>query len=734
MQAPSQTNNAGELLQTAMAHHQAGRLADAGALYELTLRLQPTNFDALHLLGLVRLGQGQVEHGIALIRQAIALYPDFALAYANLGSELNRLGRVVEGLDAYDRAVALAPDLAVAHAGRGRTLRSMGRWGEAAESFGRALAVQPDDLTLLADRGTALFQAQQYEAALAAFDRILALRPGTPDALANRGSTLVALERAAEGLDSLDQALMQRPDHPGTLNTRGQALLRLDRLPDALASFDRVVALVPEHPTAWIDRGVILGHLGQPAAAIESLERAVALVPNQHAALVELARLLLVTGRYAEAIPCYDRALALWPDDPAMLAQRGNALWQADRLDEALTDLDRAVALAPDYPEALNDRANLLLDLNRYAEATACYDRALTLRPDLTFAQMNRGTAHQRMRRFDAALADYAAVLAVEPDNADAKFNQGLCWLALGDFVRGWPGYEWRPPLPRQLGFGRIRQPLWSGETGLAGKRILLPAEQGFGDTIQFSRFVPMLAAQGAIPLVAVQPALQTWLADLPGAARVLTLNDDPPDDCDVFCPLMSVPAALRLDAVPAFQPWLRADPVRVAGWRMRLAALPGLKVGVAWAGEPRAFDMMAFRMNRRRSMPLRHLAPLTRLPGVTLVSLQKGAAAAEARDAGLLDWTEELADFSDTAALVAALDLVVSVDTSIVHVAGALSVPVWVLNRYDRCWRWHWDRTDSAWYPSVRLFTQDAPGEWAPVVEAVRQALEGMSIGSKTV
>ena len=731
MQAPSRTNDLDPLLQTAMAHHQAGRLADAGALYELVLRLQPVNCDAFHLLGLVRLGQGQVDQGIALIHQAIALYPDFPLAYTNLGSELTRLGRFAEGLDSFDKAVALAPDLAAAHAGRGRTLRAMDRWAEAVDSFARALALQPDALAVLNDLGTAQWQAQQYQAALATFERILALRPDAADALANRGSALLVLGRTAEALASLNRSLMVRPDHPGTLNTRGQALLRLGRMSDALDSFERVVAQQPEHPSAWFERGVALGGLGQHEAAIESVERALALVPDHHAALVELGRALQVVARYGDSVPYYDRALALRPDDPVVLAQRGHAHWQIDRLDAALADLDRAVTLAPASPEALNDRANVLLDLERYPESAACYDQALAQRPDFRIARMNRGAVLQRMRRFDAALADYAAVLAEEPGHTDALFNQGQCWLALGDFARGWPGYEWRwPPLHRQRAFGRIRQPLWSGETDLAGKRILLPAEQGHGDTIQFSRFVPMVAALGAIPLVAVQPALRTWLADLPGAARVQTLEEDPPDDCDVYCPLLSLPAALRLDAVPAFQPWLHADPVRVAGWRARLAMLPGLKVGLAWAGEPRASDMMAFRMDRRRSMPLRLLAPLVRMPGVTAVSLQKGAAGTGACEAGLLDWTEELTDFSDTAALVAALDLVISVDTSIVHVAGALGVRVWVLNRYDRCWRWQCDRTDSPWYPSVRLFTQEAPGDWAPVVEAVRDALGDMAVG----
>ena len=608
------------LLPLAVGHHQAGRLGEASALYELVLRSQPANHDALHLLGLVRIAQGAVEDGIGLIRQAIALNPVFPLAHANLGTELLRLGR----------------------------------WAEAAESFEHALVARPDDLALLTDRGAAHFAAGHYATALETYDRMLALRPEDPMALASRGLTTRAL----------------------------------GRFEAAVADFERAMALAPDHPFAAAELGLTWQMMRQ----------------------------------FAQAVPCYDAALALRPDNATVLARRGNVLWELDRLDAALADLDRAVARAPDWAEPWNDRGNVLQDLQRYPEALACYDRALALHPSYQTARMNRGAVLQRVHRYDDALADYAAVLAAAADHADARFNQGQCRLAMGDYARGWPGYEFR----WRRSFDHLPQPEWRGETDIAGQRLLLTAEQGFGDTIQFCRFVADVASRGAVPILAVQPGLRTWLADVPGAAQVLSMDDGAPD-FDLHCPLMSLPALLGLRAVPPFRPYLHADPAAVSVWRARLAEYPGLKVGLAWAGDPRTFDRMATRMDRRRSMRLAWLAPLASVPGVTFVSLQKGEAVVEGFP-GLVDWTAALTDFAATAALVAALDLVISVDTAVVHVAGALNVPVWVLSRYDRCWRWMWGRTDTPWYPSVRLFTQAAPGEWGPVVEAVRGELAGMA------
>jgi hypothetical protein len=298
----------------------------------------------------------------------------------------------------------------------------------------------------------------------------------------------------------------------------------------------------------------------------------------------------------------------------------------------------------------------------------------------------------------------------------------------LGDFERGWRGFEWR--WKSRLGpEGRDLPGLpWLGDSSTSSKTILVHAEQGLGDSIQFCRYVPMLAAIATVVLDVPRPLLRL-LAGLEGVTRIVT-DDDPPPRFDAWIPMMSLPLAFRttLETVPAAIPYLHADPERTAGWRRRLAALPGWKVGLVWAGSPFSQQPRAQAMDRRRSVTLRHYAPLASVPGLCLISLQKGDTAAQARtppDGMVLhDWTKELDDYADTAALVEALDLIISVDTSVVHLAGALGKPVWVLNRYDQCWRWLRGRTDTPWYPTARLFRQQSPGDWSGVIREVVEAL----------
>ena len=291
----------------------------------------------------------------------------------------------------------------------------------------------------------------------------------------------------------------------------------------------------------------------------------------------------------------------------------------------------------------------------------------------------------------------------------------GLCRLRAGAWREGWQGYEtrrrqplWRNALPTFTGLP------WDGMSDLRGKRMLVVSEQGLGDTIQFCRFAGLVADRGATVILGVEKPLRRLMQGLSGVAEIAVQGESAPE-YSLYVPLMSLPAIfeLEMDDVATDGPYLRADPDAAASWRARLAALPGLKVGLAWAGAPRQHDRTASLMDARRSIALEQLAPLLAVAGVTFVSLQKELPACPP----IVDWMDELDDFADTAALIDGLDLVISVDTAVAHVAGALGKPVWLLNRYDRCWRWMWDRTDTPWYPTMRLFTQSVPGVWDDVV-----------------
>ncbi|HEX3573615.1 MAG TPA: tetratricopeptide repeat protein [Rhodopila sp.] len=467
-------------------------------------------------------------------------------------------------------------------------------------------------------------------------------------------------------------------------------------------------------------------------AALAGLDRLLVLEPAHQWARTHRAALLCAAGRVAEAVADFTAVLGLHPDDVAALAGRGGAFWMLDRLDAAAADLDRALVLDPGHVSALVDRANVFQEQYRYAEALALYDRALALRSDDPAALANRGATLREMGRYADALDACRHAHAVRPEDADTALNLAMCLLQMGIWQEGWATYEARlrrPPWSEAM--AGFTAPQWDGRADLAGKLVLLVGEQGLGDTIQFCRFAHRVADRGATVILGVEPPLRRLMTGLDGVAAVAVPGDADPD-YDFFCPLMSLP--VRLGLTPAdvgMAPYLRADAACVAAWRLRLAVLPGLKVGLVWAGERRAHDRMALRTDRRRSVALERLAPLFDVPGVTFVSLQKGAAGGQAVGWPVVDWTAELEDFADTTALIAALDLVISVDTSVAHAAGALGRPVWVLNRFDRCWRWLADRTDSPWYPTMRLFTQATPGVWDDVVAAVAAALGQAASGT---
>lgn len=591
---------------------------------------------------------------------------------------------------------------------------------------------------------------------IALIEQAIARQPQFPVAWFNRGTILAAQTRHQAALDSVLHALAQEPEHAGSLAVAGRALQALGRDAEAAAMLARAVAAQDVDAMLWNDYGVALTRCGHGADAVGAYRNAVRLMPDYAPGYANLGAALLAQGALAEADAAFASALRLdpanrhpsryrgmiaaatgqaeqallflgaaldgGPNDAAVLALRGALHWERLDLEAAEADLDQALVIAPGLVGARIDRGNVFQDRGDFVAALAAYDRALAIEPDNITALNNRGTTLQALHRAPEALASFDQALATGTDRSDVMFSRGICLLRMGRWQEGWDGFEarWRPWTEALAGFSA---PRWDGVADLASKRILVAGEQGLGDMIQFSRFAPRLTTLGARVIVSVDPPLQRMMLSLDGVDGIAGPHDTP--EYDLFCLMMSLPALLRVDesGCATAGPYLRAEDRDVAAWRARLSPYPGLKVGLVWAGDPRPGDRAANAMDRRRSVPLRALVPLLGVPGVTFVSLQKGAAAGQAVGAGVLDWSGDLHDFADTAALMTALDLVISVDTSVVHAAGALGRPVWVLNRYDACWRW--GRGGAAWYPSLRLFTQAAPGDWDGVIARV-----GMELG----
>lgn len=508
--------------------------------------------------------------------------------------------------------------------------------------------------------------------------------------------------RSQRAVDLIGAAIARNPNRAEQYYNRGLALSELGRIEAALTDYEKAIALKPAYPAAHNNRGNALRALGRPADALRGYESAIALRPDDADAYNNLGVVLTDLGQLPEALSSFDRAITLRPDDAASHANRGNALRAQGKFAAAVASYDRAIGLRPDFADALHARGIALAAQGLREVALASYDQAIALRPDFAEAQRNRSLCHVSL---------------------------SLGQLAAGDYECGWKAFEWRWQAKFALMRRELRGLPWLGDPRIEGKTILVHAEGGFGDSLQFCRYVPMLAARAKVILDVPRPLLRL-LSGLEGVSRIIA-HDEPTPPHDAWVPMMSLPLAFRttVATIPAATPYLRADGDI---WRRRLAAFPGRKIGLVWAGAPRSEqpDQQPWSdsVDRRRSITLHHYAPLAAVPGICLISLQKGEAAEQAAappdGMTLHDPSSELRDFADTAALVEALDLVISVDTSAVHLAGALGQPVWVLNRYDQCWRWLQDRSDSPWYPTARLFRQRSPGDWHGVIRTVADAL----------
>jgi tetratricopeptide (TPR) repeat protein len=578
----------------------------------------------------------------------------------------------------------------------------------------------------------ALHQGGQVTRARALYEEVLRLRPRHFDALHLSGVIAAQSNDLSKAHKLISKAIALDPHHAliyAAHRNLGLVLKQMQRLEAALLSFNRAIAHRADFAEAYFDRATALLQLERLEAALADFERVIALKGDHAESHYHRAQVLLQLQRPAPALPSIERAIELMPGNAEAHCHRGNALAALGRHEEALASFERALALQPNHAGVCYNRANLLKQMSRWPQALASYEQALAINPDYAEAHVNRGVLLHEQRQLGAALAAYERALAIRPRHAGARFNRACLLLLRGEYERGWEEFEWR----WQSGWGgraaeprRPSQPQWTGTQPLAGKSILLHAEQGLGDTLQFCRYVPLVAQLGARVILEVQPPLLGLLSRLQGVWR-LRLAEDPISPADYHCPLMSLPRALgtTLTTIPAPRVYLCCDAQKARFWEQQLGFRQRPRVGLVWSGGFRRDHPELWAVNERRNIPLVQLAELLR-SDVEFFSLQKGQPAqaelerwrATVQPGQIIDHTAWLHDFDDTAALIEQLDLVISVDTSTAHLAGALGKPVWILNRFDGCWRWLLDRRDSPWYPSARLYRQPAPGDWHGVIE----------------
>jgi tetratricopeptide (TPR) repeat protein len=601
-------------------------------------------------------------------------------------------------------------------------LHQGGQLAPAEQLYRQVLALVPEHAEALHLLGLLAHQAGQSAVGLPLIEHAIRLRPRAAAYHDSRGQALKTLGRLDEAIDAFRRAVRLDAQSFGAHYNLGNAYLAAERGEEAAKCYRRALLLNPNSVGAWNNLGDVCRRLQKLKEAAEAFRAALRLEPGAPELHFNVGRVLFEDRQFAAAEASFAEVVRLQPEHGAAHNMRGQALDRLGRFEAAIASHREAVRLMPGNILILNDLGVSLEMSYRFAEAESVFRTALRLAPNLADAHCNLGNHFLNAGRLEEAASCLAEALRLNPNHASAHSNLAVLYLVSGRYREGWEEAEWRWEAERFK--RRFETPPWAGEPSV-GRVLLVHEEQGVGDYIQFCRFVP-LAAERARLRLRVPRSLQRLLRTLGGPWEAIVPRDGgAAPDFDLHCPILSLPRALgiTLDNLPP-APYLRAEPAPVAAWRERLASLPGRHVGLAWAGNP------DYPNDRGRSLAGGALAALAGTPGVAFVSLQIGGApwtalSTEQRAAlNLQDWTAELTDFADTAALIAALDLVVSVDTSIAHLAGALGHPVWLLNRFDTDWRWLREREDSPWYPSLRIFRQEQPGDWDGVLARVRAAL----------
>ncbi len=649
-----------QYVEAALVQHRAGHLREAEALYRKALAADAAYFDALHMLGALRHQSGDSAGAVELLEKAIAVAPRNGSAHSSLGVAYQALNRLDQAEVSLRKAIALWPDWDRAHNNLGTVMCATGRLEDAEACFTSAVQLNPSNFEALNNLGNLRKERGQLADAERFYRQALAIDSATPE----------------------------------IWNNLGRVLRQCERLDDAADCFRKALELRPEDAIALAEMGTV------------------------HAARAELM----------EAERCFK--LALQFDDSLFEAMNnlGDVLRRLDRTDEAENYCREALAMRPNDPTILSNLALVLLRFSALDEAEQCCRNALSIRPDHAPSQITMGSILNARGRPVEAEVCFRTAMRLSPKSAAARYNLSMLKLLQGDYKEGLELYESRfdalhgdtgcaPDVRTLLRDNR----LWHGEI-LTGQRLLIWTEQGFGDSLMMLRYLPLLKQRGAGEIsVQCERTLERVMCSIPGLLQDVTCTRSASaDEFDLHCPIMSLPRLFdtTLDCIPGEIPYIVVPTQLRDVWKKRLLSIAKTKIGLAWTGNKKP--------DARRSIPLSALQPVIKSEGAHLISLQKGEGAEQAREwrGQIEDWMDECHDFMDTAALIHQLDLVISVDTAIAHLAGALGKPVWLLNRYGSEWRWGLESERSPWYPSMRIFRQREPNNWDQVIAQVANEL----------
>lgn len=666
--------------------------------------------------------QGDLLGALNCFDVALSIKPDWAEVFSNRGAALKGLKRFSEAIDSFNIALSINPDDTYAFYNKGLTLLELNSPADALDCFDAALTATPFWAEAHNGRGIALKELGRLEDSMKCFDAALAISPNWAEVLCNRGQLLQELKRLEEALESYNAALVVDPERYEAYAKRGVLLFNLRRHEEALTDFNAALAINKNLFDIHGFKGLVLLQQNKTEQALESFESALEVESDCADVHFHRGVAFLSLQRYEDALASFNLALSLIPDWAEAHYNRGVAFNELMRKEEALACFDLALSINHDFPDAHNSRGVLLNDLERQEDALASYNAALSIAPQHAEALNNRGVVGSDLIGPDFALENFNAALAIKPDYIDAKFNKSLILIQTGFYPEGWMLYEsrWkRANVKKQFDF---RDPSWLGQENIVGKTLLIYPEQGFGDYIQFCRYALILKDIGVNVLFEVPKALVSVISTLNGDFAIVEKGGDLPS-FDFQCPVMSLPLALgtEIEKIPAPIPYLFADKILVEKWRKKLGSTEKLRVGLVWSGSA------THKKDYARSIPLEFFGRILELP-LEFHSLQKEIRPHDEvvlpRFSQVRCHAEELGDFSDTAALIAMMDLVISVDTSVAHLACAMGKEVWILLPHAPDFRWMLERGDSPWYPTATLIRQPKNGDWNSVLLEVERKL----------
>lgn len=681
-----------ELLKTALAKQRAGHLEQAEGLYRHVLEYRPMDPHALHSLGLIAIHRSDYAQAVDLLQKAVEANPNCAIHHNSLGVALEHLGRIDQAINHFRQAILIRQDYSEAYNNLAIALNKKGQYEQAIEICKRAIEIDPRCAKAHYTMGHCLACLGRQDEAMASFGNALALD-----------------DRLVEAYNQLAVILCQKG-----LYQRAIGYLR------------KAIEIDPDLPDLYNNMGIALRAMGRLSQAIDYYKKALELEPAFPEALYNLANAQYKLGMLSSALDCCKKALQLRPDYAQAYNQLGMILAALSDYEGAIAAYQNAICLDGSCAEFYNNIAIVQKQIHRYDLAAQNYLKAIELEPGFAQAWFNLAGMLQQMGRPDKAIECYDKAIELQGgDYPDARWNKAITLLLKGDLKEGWQQYRWRykANLDQALYPYTWQKPIWQGQI-LEGKSIVIYCEQGLGDAIQFVRYVPMVRSFGPRTLILeAWPALVRLFSTIKGVDMVVQAHAaELEQQVDLVASVMDLPAIFQtdLDSIPADVPYLLPDQQAIAQWKRRLPA-DTFNVGIVWAGRPTHGN------DSNRSCQLEYFSVLADIKGVGIYALQKGPACSQIKsfDRPIQNLADQFEDMFDTANCIAALDLVISVDTAVAHLAGAIGRPVWTILPFAPDWRWMLNRTDSPWYPTMRLFRQPSPGDWHSVFAQLRQQLQ---------